>query len=432
MNPINVINFILLSAADSSRLTWFDKLVYGFRTWLENWFVRFSTNSWQIRVSYYLLWISISITIFLLFKLVCKIYLRRRSERKYDAFRKEHEKIIQSILEEEKLLTDVEIKDRLMLTKDDELSKNIEHYATLIADLKWKYDDKAFIPNMQLLCNILKVTSYYEEELITGNNILTVLQELITLPLPLEHEGVLACYINHYDSDVRNLARMCYIISTADAPYQYLQQVLDENKAQWNTMLLHKIFEWMNAQDREMPDFLVLAKQTTNEDSAAFLIQEIAKLGSEDEKEAIWQFLEHDSLVRRKAAFMALTELIQHSCVDATGLEDLVLKNYDKQTEDIKRLSLILLKTINSGRSLDRFEQTFYESSCIDTKVCAITCLLGYDGFDGISKVRDMLESITDDKATANSLQMKHLAADEKIINQVVGMYIINNNKLGL
>lgn len=501
---LRLFDFAYMAAAGSNHLSAFDQFVFKSRTILSNFFVLFSSMSWQIRLCLLI----IAVCSLVSFTLGVKLWRRSRKERKsnisYAKFRNRYKDRIISILEQEALMDKEEIeailriedyepeedeekkktntadsknlwdstkryfsaigkyaknifknykkekakedyekrkteeleRDGRIVRKDGFLSEqDLLNFVRLVSEVRWEWDYDAYLPNIKTLCDAVGITEYYELELIDESNVFTNLQEIITLPLPLNHESVLANYLNDKDTEIRNLSRMCYIVSTQDDPYKYLQLVLNENTAQWNTMLLHRLFDWMHQQNRQMPKFSVLLQHTTNEHSASFLIQEIAKFGTKQEQDAVMDYLVDESMARRSAAFKALTEIWTNKQwksepegeEEARRLEDFVLNAYESQREEQRRESLRLLKTIDTGRAVDRFEQSFVESPVVDTKVCAIECLIDYGGKAGVNRIIRMLSSYMVEKKTTTGYQSKRAEADQDIICQVIGLNIMSN-----
>lgn len=425
---LQLLGHSFMLATDQGHLSGFDRFFYGQRTVLENFFVLFSSMSWQIKLCLCIIALCALISLFLALKLAWKAFCEHRSNKKYAIFRKKYQQTVYDILNCESLMSVNDIKDIFSKVKSED--GDIRLFVQLVAEVRWKFDDKAYLINMKPLCDALGITDYYEEQLIEHTDVFTNLQEIITLPLPLNHESVLSIYINHHDREISNLSRMCYIVSTHDDPYKYLQMVLNENKAKWNTLLLHRLFDWMRAQGRKMPKFLVLLKHTTNEESVSFLIQEIAKYGTREEKDTLSAYIVDNSLERRSAAFKALTELWAtdpKDMAEARRLEDLVLDAYESQTEQQRQESLILLKTINSGRCIDRFEQAFNESAVVNTKVCAIECLMDYAGNAGIDRIIDILKKLKRKTQNADGYELAKIQADQQFVSQVISLHIMSN-----
>ena len=164
------------------------------------------------------------------------------------------------------------------------------------------------IPNAETLCALIGVKTYYERNLATGHLVLQTLQNVVNMHICVS-EGLLAGYINHYNDNVRQMARMCHVISSQADPYHYFVSDLENEHGVWRLMMLHRLFAWLWANDRQMPQFLILTENIENEESVRFLIEEVAYWGSEREKAALHTLFLSPNYTYRTAALHAVALL---------------------------------------------------------------------------------------------------------------------------
>lgn len=273
----------------------------------------------------------------------------------------------------------------------DEFSKlSPEVLATIISELRLELSELTFLPNIDILCEVTGVKRYYENNLTHRIDILTTLQNLVTMTLRIS-EGHLATYINHHNSNIRHMARMSYIVCTKAEPYRYLEEDLQEKQALWRPMMLHRLFGWLRDTERQMPQFLVLAGVMKDPDTAAFLIEEIAYWGNDSEKESISTFFLSPMFKCREAALKAVTFLHDDRH------EDAIIASYPNQPEYLRRECLRAIHSIGSGRHTDFFVNSYYDTSSKETRECALTCLYSY-GAEGRRRFEMMRQDIASDE----------------------------------
>lgn len=244
--------------------------------------------------------------------------------------------------------------------------------AEISMDLIRKYDK---IPNLEPLCVMVGTKAMYEKDLFSKNKVFFTLQYLVNMHLRVS-AGLLALYIHHHNSTVRHLARMCYIMSTEDDSFKYLLEDLNEPMNLWRPMTLHRLFGWLRANNKQMPQFLVYARALKNDESAAFMIKEVAYWGSEKEKSKLYEFFLSPKQYCRVAALSAV------SLLGDEEQEQKAVDLYDQQPETIRQETLRLVRSINSGRHTQFLVRAFRTSSSKITRELALTSLYSY-GTDG-------------------------------------------------
>lgn len=239
-------------------------------------------------------------------------------------------------------------------------------------------DEILYLPNIATLCKVTGVKGLYEARLEKRRDVLRTLQDLLTLTLPVT-EGYLARYTGHSNKDIKYMARMCHVFCTKAEPYRYMEEDLKGSQPLWYPMMLHRLLGWLKQTNQSMPKFVLMANETKNDDSAAFLIKEIGFWGEEDDKKSVFSFLDSQ---KRKCVEAALDVLGVKGNTDA---ELVIKKSYNHQPEYIRRECLKAIRRIESGESADFFVNAFEETSSLETKACALECLYTY-GKAGLGK----------------------------------------------
>jgi hypothetical protein len=266
------------------------------------------------------------------------------------------------------------------------------------------------IPNAETLCALIGVKTYYERNLATGHLVLQTLQNVVNMHICVS-EGLLAVYINHYNDNVRQMARMCHVISSQADPYHYFISDLENEHGVWRLMMLHRLFAWLWANDRQMPQFLILTENIENEESVRFLIEEVAYWGSEREKAALHTLFLSPNYTYRTAALHAVALLHDAS------QEQAALDSYDQQPESVRREVLRVLAAINSGKHVDFFVHAYRTSSSKETREVALACLYSY-GSAGRYAFEELRGEVLESKT------------DRVLLDQIDAMAIINQMRM--
>ena len=203
------------------------------------------------------------------------------------------------------------------------------------------------------------------------------------------------------------MSRMCFILASTANPYHYLREELDTNLGLWHKMMLHRMFAWASANERQMPQFLVLAKELHNEASGAFLIQETAYWGSENEKASLHNIFLSPIFSHRKAALHAVAILRDAS------QEQAAIDSYDQQPEPIRQEVIKTVYAINSGKHTNFFVEAFRKSTSKRTREVALSSLYTY-GSDG----RRTFELLRDECIRNNT--------DRTLMDQIDSLSVLN------
>lgn len=360
----------------------------------------YDSFSWQVKFS---VGIVVLGTIAVGVMLICQYFRIRRGHKMHRSERDYYERFgdaFRYILESRELLSEAEINNICEMTDKDKGWNKLSAYilARVITQIrlemmpKCDYDDAGkstpqekellYLPNISMLCKVTGVTALYEEQLEKRRDVISTLQDLLTLTLPVT-EGYLARYTTHRNKDIKYMARMCHVFCTKAEPYKYIGEDLKSSQPLWYPMMLHRLFGWLKQTNHQMPKFALMATETKNIDSAAFLIKEIGFWGDENEKARVNDFLQSPI----------------HKCVEAAlevigvkgnfGAEGAIMEAYANQPEHIRRECLRAIGRIASGENADFFVKAFEETSSMETRTCALECLYAY-GRSGLQRFIDL------------------------------------------
>lgn len=275
------------------------------------------------------------------------------------------------ILGSAETLTHEEILEMLGQTEDDIRKNDTYYYANILEEARMAMYEIVCLPNMQTLATSLGVVDRFTFQLLKHKDVFRTLQMLLMLQITV-NEGLLANFVNHTNREIRMMARLNYITCSRNIPYRYLITELNEEQSLYRPMILNYVFGWMMFQERLMPNFLNLADRVTNEDSAAFLVREVAYWGKENEKEEVKNYFLDERLKVRSAAIEVVAML------GDVNAEEKLVESYFMQPEHIRQEVLRALLSLNSGRQTEFFKKAYEISSSRETHVVALQCLYQY------------------------------------------------------
>lgn len=342
-------------------------LVYYFNN-LENYFADYL---WQVRTAYGLIigCILVMMVLYVLF------FLMIRKTTKYKKEYKKLEEKFRQPLYNLMILPDppsaLELEETLGCKIEDLKQYDPKMFTQMISSLRMELCEILYLPNIQFICEITGVIDYVERCLVGRKRVFEILQMVVNLNIRIS-EGELAIYLNHHNTNIRLMARLAYTICTENEPYQYLEEDLNQKMPPWRPMLTHRLFGWLQECGRPMPSFLTIADALKNDQAAAFLIEEVAYWGSENEKNELSKFFLSPRFNRRLAAMRATAQLAR------IENEPALIESYDRQPEPIKRELLKTVLAINSGKQVDFFEHVYNTASSKETQEQAMTCMYLY------------------------------------------------------
>lgn len=326
---------------------------------------------WQILMSYSIAVCSIISLVVLFFMFVFRVWKQQRIKKKEKKMYSEYSGKLHHILGAAEMMTHEQILEILGKTEDEIRMTDAYYYANMLEEARMAMYEIVCLPNMQVLATTLGVCDRFTYQLLKHKDVFRTLQMLLMLQITVS-EGLLANYVNHTNREIRMMARLNYITCSRNAPYRYLLVELNEEQPLYRPMILNYVFGWMMFQDRLMPNFLNLADRVENEDSAAFLVREVALWGKENEKEEVKDYFLNKRLKVRSAAIEVVATLGDVSA------EDKLVESYFQQPEHIRQEVLRTLLALNSGKRTEFFKEAYEMSSSRETHAVALQCLYKY------------------------------------------------------
>ena len=328
--------------------------------------------SWQIRVSYGLIVFSLLLMFILFWMFFFRVRKRLRRKKKYDKIYNRFAEPFRQVLMEYEPLMPSQVENICERTQQEFSKYDPQLMVKLVTDLRQELQEVLYLPNLQVLCHVCGVQDYLENNLLNNRRVFETLQTLTTINLRIS-EGRLANYVNHRNRNIRQMARMSYMICTDMEPYRYLVEDLNEPMAPWRFMALHQLFGWLQACEKRMPNLLTLVGNVKDPKVAAFVIEEIAYWGNEDEKSKLDKFFMDDRYDCRSAAFKAVAMMRDVS------QEEKIIGTFNSQPEPLRREILGAVYAIRSGKQMEFFNNVFHTSASKDTRELALTYLYDYN-----------------------------------------------------
>ena len=344
------------------------ELIKYYLNLLEN---NFSGYPWQIVTSYTIAMTCIIMLVVLFMLFLFRVWRHQRRKKKEKEIYEYYSDKFHLILGSAETLTHEEILEMLGQTEDDIRKNDTYYYANILEEARMAMYEIVCLPNMQTLATTLGVVDRFTFQLLKHKDVFRTLQMLLMLQITV-NEGLLANFVNHTNREIRMMARLNYITCSRNIPYRYLITELNEEQSLYRPMILNYVFGWMMFQERLMPNFLNLADRVTNEDSAAFLVREVAYWGKENEKEEVKNYFLDERLKVRSAAIEVVAMLGDVSA------EEKLVESYFMQPEHIRQEVLRALLSLNSGKQTEFFKKAYEISSSRETHVVALQCLYQY------------------------------------------------------
>lgn len=344
------------------------ELIKYYLNLLEN---NFSGYPWQIVTSYTIAMTCIIMLVVLFMLFLFRVWRHQRRKKKEKEIYEYYSDKFHLILGSAETLTHDEILEMLGQTEDDIRKNDTYYYANILEEARMALYEIVCLPNMQTLATSLGVVDRFTFQLLKHKDVFRTLQMLLMLQITV-NEGLLANFVNHTNREIRMMARLNYITCSRNIPYRYLITELNEEQSLYRPMILNYVFGWMMFQERLMPNFLNLADRVTNEDSAAFLVREVAYWGKENEKEEVKNYFLDERLKVRSAAIEVVAML------GDVNAEEKLVESYFMQPEHIRQEVLRALLSLNSGRQTEFFKKAYEISSSRETHVVALQCLYQY------------------------------------------------------
>lgn len=332
---------------------------------------QFFDFSWQVRTSYFILLFNIITIILLSIMFIRRMMITHRADKLYEECSERYYEPFTKVLLSPIHWSVMNIEKVCECSVDEFAEYNGATFARLLCDIRVREDSRVHLPNMQLLAELTGVRAAVEEELKKGIKVIENLEVIDTLCLHIS-EGRLAVYTSHRDKRLRQMARECLTLCTESDPFRYLESDLNEHMAPARFMSLHRLFNYLSVTNRQMPPFITIANNVTNDNSAAFMINEVAYWGTQMEREALPSFFLSERLPCRIAAMRAVGKLGYTQC------EEELIETYSSQPEEAQMELLSTIITLNTGLQAAFLERAYLTAPSKRLAEKALECLYKY------------------------------------------------------
>ena len=334
----------------------------------------FAGYPWVVRVAYAIIILCCIGFLVLVVVMTVDVIIRRRDRKKY-------EKIRNKYLEKLKNVCYAEVEN----LPTEEISRRIDYKPRRWKDWEMRLWANVFIEvsrftntqnpnltNIQRAMRLVGFTDYVEHQLANGSR-LSKLQMIHTVRLTNMQlpNSLVARLVNDKDEQLRRASRLYYMCTSKDDPYVFFEEEskLGITFSQWDMMELHEIFRLVHEGGRPAPLFVPILQRVGNHGVIAFMIQEIAYWGSDQEMRYVMDYFESDDFLLRCAAFKCMG--VRRFAESEKAME----RVFYKQTEANRRVILHSLLSINSGRAVSFYRDTYHGASSGFTRRTALRCL---------------------------------------------------------
>lgn len=369
----------------------------------------FADYPWVVRIAYGVIIICCLAFILLGIAMMVDVYIRWRNWKKLVEIEKLYLEKLKSVCyaDVENLSTD-EIMRRMEYKPRKWKNWEMRQWANVFIEAsRFTNTQNPNLTNIQRAMRMVGFTDYVEAQLMHGKRTvkLKMIQtvRLTNMQLP---NSTITRLVNDKDEELRMAARLYYMCTSKDDPYVFFEEETKKGMrfSLWDMMELHEIFRKVDEGGLRAPLFVPILQRVANPNVAAFMLQEIAYWGTDQEMRYVMEYFESPDFTQRAAAFTAMG--IRRFAEAEKSME----RVFHKQTEANRRLILNSLLSIKSGRAVPFFRDTYNTAISSFTRRTALRCLW-MSGASG--------------RAVFDSLQA-NAKENEKILFQHVESPIIN------
>ena len=231
-----------------------------------------------------------------------------------------------------------------------------------------------------------------------------LLQIIMLLNVKL-NDSMLLRFKTERNRSLRKLTHIYSMIFNPEDPYMSLSHKdADFNLTKWDKIELHHYLTEIKKAGHVMPSFTGILQNVKDTDLEPFFIQEIAYLGTDDEMRYLFSYFNSGEEECRIASFksMAIRRFSE--------AEQPLVRCYDNQIEELKRIIIKTLYTINTGKSLIFFREAYINAASENTQRIILRCMFLYS-----EEGRRMFEDIKSGAAKDKLYLFEHVR--DPIIN---------------
>lgn len=358
----------------------------------------FADYPWVVRIAYGVIIICCLAFILLGIAMMVDVYIRWRNWKKLVEIEKLYLEKLKSVCyaDVENLSTD-EIMRRMEYKPRKWKDWEMRQWANVFIEAsRFTNTQNPNLTNIQRAMRMVGLTDYVEAQLMHGKRTvkLKMIQtvRLTNMQLP---NSTITRLVNDKDDELRKASRLYYMCTSKDDPYVFFEEEskLGLHFSMWDMMELHEIFRKVDEGGLRAPLFVPILQRVANPGIVAFMLQEIAYWGTDQEMRYVMEYFESPNFTHRAAAFTSMG--IRRFAESEKSMQ----RVFHKQTEAHRRLILNALLAIGSGRSVPFFRDTYNSSTSSFTRRTALRCLWmsgakGKAVFEGLKQKADDADRI--------------------------------------
>lgn len=369
----------------------------------------FADYPWVVRIAYGVIIICCLAFILLGIAMMVDVYIRWRNWKKLVEIEKLYLEKLKSVCyaDVENLSTD-EIMRRMEYKPRKWKNWEMRQWANVFIEAsRFTNTQNPNLTNIQRAMRMVGFTDYVEAQLMHGKRTvkLKMIQtvRLTNMQLP---NSTITRLVNDKDDELRKASRLYYMCTSKDDPYVFFEEEskLGLHFSMWDMMELHEIFRKVDEGGLRAPLFVPILQRVANPGIVAFMLQEIAYWGTDQEMRYVMEYFESPNFTHRAAAFTSMG--IRRFAESEKSMQ----RVFHKQTEAHRRLILNALLAIGSGRSVPFFRDTYNSSTSSFTRRTALRCL-----WMSGAKGKTVFESLKQKADDADRILFQHV--ESPIIN---------------
>lgn len=184
-------------------------------------------------------------------------------------------------------------------------------------------------------------------------------------------EGSLSRLINHKDKNLRRSARWLYMLVNMNNPYHFLAS--DSDLTTWDKMELHALLSMQLRENKALPSFIALVRNSQQIDYTCFLIREWALLEQSEGEKEVRELLKSNNESMKLAAIDAMVLRKDKKAVP------ILKKIYSVSHRNTRRKILKALRELHAGSDEEFLKLAFETADSYLIKLAALESLYHYD-----------------------------------------------------
>lgn len=338
------------------------------------WQNRFSNYPFVVRFSYTLILFSITSGIVIFVSTAVFIYKRVSERRKYEKICDRFMAPFEDIMLSKEDLSNLAVINKLNI--GDRRFSDLENslILRLLLDFREKYHFQISLANRNKIIEFCGVQDYVTKILRGGkkNPCMKLLQTVRLLWIPIS-ASLLARIINTKDLELRNMARLVFMLRDSENPYaSFDKDYLNKSFRVKDVMEMHEAFYDCKKRGCKMPLFIPLIKNIEVPRVKGFFIQELGFWGGDGEVAECADFINDSEVVVRKCTYWTMGYRRYQPAVENMK---------DKFKEELESSRYVLLRALFRIHPVDleRFLiHAFHSATSKQTKMYLLYALMNY------------------------------------------------------